>query len=124
MPDRQNGSSGDLVLNGGTLQYTGTSNQSTNRLLSIGTAGGSLDSSGIGILTFNGTGTIGFNGQTGPRTFTLTGSNTNTSIFAPIIGDNGGPTSVLKSGAGTWALGGSNTFTGPVTVTSGTLHNQ
>jgi autotransporter-associated beta strand protein len=116
-----NGSSGDLVLNGGTLQYTGSANQTTNRLLSIGTAGGTIDSSGSGTLTFNGTGAIGFNSQTGPRTLTLTGNNATASVFAPVIGDNGGPTSLVKSGVGTWDLNGSNTFTGPVTVTGGTL---
>jgi fibronectin-binding autotransporter adhesin len=115
------GSAADLVLNGGTLQFTGSTSQSTNRLFSLGTAGGTIDASGTGALSFIGTGAIGFNGQAGARTLTLTGSNTVTSTLSPILGDNGGATSILKTGAGTWALSGVNTFSGPVTVTGGSL---
>src|SRR5207248_897503 len=41
---------GNLVINGGTLKYTG--NGSTDRLFSIGTSGATIDGSGIGALQF------------------------------------------------------------------------
>ncbi len=115
------GSSADLVLNGGTLQYTGSTTQTTNRLFSIGTAGATLDASGTGILNFSGIGALGYNGQSGARTLTLTGNLATTSTLTPVIGDNGGPTSIVKSGAGIWGLAGTNTFSGPVTINGGIL---
>ena len=49
---------GNLVLAGGTLQYTGADAQSTDRLFTIAATGGAIDSSGSGSLTFVNTGTI------------------------------------------------------------------
>ena len=111
----------NLVLDGGTLKYTGAS-ASTNRLFSIGTGGGTIDSSASssGTLTFsNTTGSMGFNSQSGSRLLTLTGDS-NGSIGA-IIGDNGGATSLTKAGLGTWTLSGTNTMTGAIAVNAGTL---
>jgi autotransporter-associated beta strand protein len=53
----------------------------------------------------------------------LTGSNTGTNTFAPVIGDGtGGATSLVKDGTGTWVVSGtSNTYTGNTTVVDGTL---
>jgi len=110
----------NLVLNGGTLQYTGAT-VSTDRLFSVGTSGATLDASGTGAVNFTNTGTIGFNGQTGTRTLTLTGTNTGDNTLAAVIGDNTGATSLVKSGTGTWVISGSNTFTGTTTVNAGTL---
>ncbi|MEO7101229.1 MAG: autotransporter-associated beta strand repeat-containing protein [Luteolibacter sp.] len=118
------GSSADLVLNNGTLRYTGAAAQSTDRLFSVGTANGTLDASGSNVanpLSFTGTGAMGFNSQTGTRTLTLTGTNTGSNSLALAIGDNTGATSVTKTGAGTWALGGANTYSGATTVTTGAL---
>ena len=60
------------------------------------------------------------------RTLTLTGTNTLNNTFSPTIGDaafNTVPyaTSLLKSGTGMWTLSSNNTFTGPTTLSSGTL---
>ena len=82
----------NLVLNGGTLNYTGAG-VTTDRLFSVGTSGGTIDSSGSGALNFSNTGSMGFNSQTGTRTLTLTGTNTNANTIAAIIGDNTGATS-------------------------------
>ncbi|MEZ0388731.1 MAG: beta strand repeat-containing protein, partial [Verrucomicrobium sp.] len=117
------GSAADLVLNGGTLQYTGATAASTDRLFSVGLGGGTLDSSSATAATvsFTGTGAMGFNGQAGARNLTLTGTNTGVNILASVIGDNGGPTTLTKSGAGLWVLTGDNTYTGMTTITAGTL---
>lgn len=59
------------------------------------------------------------------RTLTLTGSNTNANTIAGILQDSSsisaGVLSLAKTGAGTWALFGLNTFTGNVTVSNGIL---
>jgi autotransporter-associated beta strand protein len=108
----------NLVLNGGTLRYTGAA-ATTNRLFSVGTSGGTIDSSGSGALAFNNTGALGFNSQTGARTLTFTGSNN--ASFAPVIGDNSGATSITKTGTGTFTLSAINTYTGATTISGGTL---
>ncbi len=108
----------NLVLNGGTLAYTGGA-VSTDRLFSLGNQGGTIDSSGIGALDFTNTGTIGYNGATGVRTLTLTGSVGGS--LAMVIGDNTGSTALTKSGSGTWTLTGVNTYTGDTTIAAGAL---
>jgi fibronectin-binding autotransporter adhesin len=110
----------NLVLNGGTLQYTGGA-VSTNRLFSVGTSGGTLDASGSGAVNFTNTGSMGFNSQTGTRTLTLTGTNTGSNTLSAVIGDNGGATSLTKNATGNWVLGGANTYTGTTTVNGGDL---
>jgi autotransporter-associated beta strand protein len=112
--------SSNLIVNGGTLQYTGPTVNS-NRLFTIGVAGGGFDASGSGPLTLSNTGPIGFTGS-GSRTLTLTGSNTSVnSLFSSLGNGSGGPTSLVKSGAGTWALGAANSFNGGTTIVGGTL---
>lgn len=109
----------NLVLNGGTLRYTGAAT-TTDRLFTTSTNGATLDASGSGALAFTSTGSIILSGS-GARTLTLTGSNTGNNTLAVIIGENGGATSVTKTGVGTWALTGSNVYTGPTNVNQGTL---
>lgn len=109
----------NLILNGGTLKFTGAIG-STTRLFSLQSSS-AIDASGSFPLNFSNTGAIGFNGGTDPKTLTLTGSNTGSNILAPVLGDNVGTTSVLKSGDGTWVLTGNNSYTGATTITGGTL---
>ena len=112
----------NLVLNGGTLQYTGTT-ASTDRSFSLGTAGGTLDASGTGIQTVGTTlsPAMGFVG-TGARTLTLTGTNTSINVFRLTVGDNGGATSLVKNGTGQWSVTGlANTYTGGTVINGGTL---
>ncbi|WP_395746032.1 autotransporter-associated beta strand repeat-containing protein [Prosthecobacter sp.] len=111
---------GNLVLNGGALQYTGGAT-STDRLFSIGSNGGTLDASGTGAVKFGNTGSLDFNGQSGIRTLTLTGSNTDGNTLAAVIGDNGGATALTKSGTGSWVLTATNGYTGATTISGGTL---
>jgi autotransporter-associated beta strand protein len=115
----------NLILNGGTLQYTGgtATSSTTDRLFSLGANGGALDASGSVALSFTNTGAIGYNSQTGARTLTVTGSNLGANTLDAAIGDEGGgsPTSLVKSGVGQWVLGGVNTYSGGTTISSGTL---
>ena len=62
----------NLVFDGGTLRYTGASNASTDRLLTIGAGGGTFESSGTGTHHVQQHGRVAFTGS-GNRTFTLTG---------------------------------------------------
>ena len=56
----------------------------------------------------------------GLKTLTLDGDTAATNELAD-ISDGGGQIGVTKDGDGTWVLGGSQTFTGPVDVKKGTL---
>jgi fibronectin-binding autotransporter adhesin len=109
----------NLVLDGGTLRYTGASG-STDRLFTLGSGGGTLDSSGAGGISFTNPGAVTYTGS-GARTLTLTGSG-NTGFLEADIGDAGGASvGLTKSGTNPWMLFGTNTYSGPTAVLSGSL---
>lgn len=112
----------NLVLDGGTFRYTGAA-VSTDRLFSVGGSGGTLDASGSGAVTFSNTGALGFANTPGTRTLTLAGTNTGANTLNALITDAYGfhATSLVKSGAGKWVLGGVNTYTGNTLINAGTL---
>jgi len=117
----------NLVLNGGTLKYTGTgpTDGTTDRLFTLGTgvSAGTLDASGGSgsPMVFTNNSSMATTG-TGTRTLTLAGTNTDANTLAPNIGDGfGGATSLTKTGTGTWTLSGNNIYTGNTTVNLGTL---
>ena len=84
----------NLVLAGGTLQYTGAA-ASTDRLFTLTSNGGTIDASGAGALDFTNTGSVAFSGS-GARTLTLAGTNTGNNTLAAVLGDGaGGPRSML-----------------------------
>jgi fibronectin-binding autotransporter adhesin len=125
------GSPADLVINGGTLQYTGATPTSTNRLFTVGASGAAtLDASGNanGALTIgSGGGAIAFANTSTPATLTLTGSGAGAAAgtLGAVIGDsNPGnfATSLVKMGAGSWNLTAANTFTGQTNVNAGGLY--
>jgi len=108
----------NLVLNGGTLQYLG-SGAAINRQFSVGTLGGTLDSSGTGALNLTANQALGFSGS-GVHTLTLTGSDASGDTLTANIGDSsGGATSLTKSGSGIWTLLGTNTYSGTTTILGG-----
>ncbi len=120
-------SAGNLVLNGGTLQYSGSGAASTNRLFTLGPNGGALDGSGTangstdGSVSFTAAGAMAASGS-GIRTLTLTGTNTgNNTLSASIANASPGAVAVQKTGAGTWLLTGANTYSGGTTIGGGTL---
>lgn len=109
----------NLVFNGGNLTYTGGA-ATSDRLFSIGTAGGAIAASGSGALVLNNTGAAALSGS-GARALTLTGENIEDNILAASLADNGGATALTKSGAGKWVVTGNNTISGTVTVSGGQL---
>jgi len=115
-----------LLFRGGTLRYTGPTAQSTNRAIRLSTigGGGTLDASGSAAeasLSFTASSSPNLFEGPGSRTLTLTGSNTGANTFAMAIGEAGGTTALVKSGAGRWVLTGASTYTGGTNVTAGTL---
>jgi autotransporter-associated beta strand protein len=116
----------NLILDSGILSYTGTTAAITDRNFTLTGNGGGLDASGTtaGTVVFNGNMTP--TGTTGSQTFTLSGTGTGATGQGTLNGlvvDGGGTnvTTVTKSGAGTWVLGGLNTYSGPTNINGGTL---
>jgi autotransporter-associated beta strand protein len=119
----------NLNITNGTLQYLGAGS-TTDRLFTVGagalvggTGAVAIDASGTGNLTFSNAGSIAFN-TAQANLLTLTGNNTGTNTFHPIIPDQTAGTdltSVVKSGIGEWALTGLNTYSGVTTISGGTL---
>ncbi len=112
-------SAANVVLNGGTLQYTG-SGASIDRLFSLGTSGGTIDASGTAALVLNNTAALGYSG-TGARTLGLTGTDATGDTLASSITDHGGATAIAKTGSGTWILTGTNSNSGVINIVSGGL---
>jgi fibronectin-binding autotransporter adhesin len=100
------GASAALTLNGGTLQFTGTGAVSAlgaSRPVSLGTSGGTIDTSGLGALTGNVITIPSVISGTGPLTLNAHGDTSDTG--------NGSSSELVLSGA--------NTVTGTVTINSG-----
>jgi autotransporter-associated beta strand protein len=117
-----------ILFRGGTLQYTGSTPQSTDRAirLSVTGGGGTIDASGSdpsATLSFTKPASPNLWETGGNRTLTLTGSNTGSNTFAMVIGDIVGTTTTAlkKDGVGMWILSGTNTFLGGTTVQAGRL---
>lgn len=106
---------------GGLLRYLGPGD-STDRAIELAatTGGAFLDASGTGPITF----TSGFiSSGAGSQTLTLQGSNADTNTISGVISNNSAANvlALTKTGVGTWILSGTNSYTGPTTITSGTL---
>ena len=117
----------NLVLDGGTLRYTGAA-VSSDRGFTLGAGSGAFDASGTGGLTLGNTAAVAFSG-TGNRTLTLTGTATAFNNLYAAIGDvdplnpTVGRVSLAKSGSGTWRLFGTpKTYSGDTTIDAGTLY--
>jgi len=130
-----------LWFRGGTLQYSGSTPQTTDRVIRMLNTTSSIDASGSNPsaslqFTWN-DGSVNFFEGGGTRTLRLTGSNTGVNIMSLHIYDQGASgTAVLKDGTGTWYLTNSvvglspagpydsngNSYTGPTTVSNGVLY--
>jgi len=111
---------GDLTINGGAIKRNlGGGTQFLNAGSTINLNGDLLFDTGVG---------YGLNGTvklSGNRTITVNDSyNTNpvSTSFNGTIDDNGNGYGLTKTGSGILQFGGSNTFSGPLTVDAGTLN--
>jgi fibronectin-binding autotransporter adhesin len=110
-----------------TLRYTGAGDTTLTRQVTIGSTNAAafnptIDSSGAGTLTFgNATFNVAQASNTA-RILILRGTSTGNNTISGTIGNNtSGAVSLQKLDAGTWVLGGNNTFSGKLYVDSGTL---
>jgi fibronectin-binding autotransporter adhesin len=111
----------NLVIDGGTLQYTGAG-AASNRTFTLGLGNGTLDASGSGVLTFNNATAFAFTTTNAPHALTFAGNATGANTFAAPVNDDGsGSTALIKTGAGQWVLTGSGNYSGGTTVLAGTL---
>lgn len=116
-----------------TLEYIGSTDSSTNKVIQIGT--NTATNTGNAAILNNGTGKLAFTapnftsivaGVTVARALTLGGSYTGAANeITGVIRDpntaGGGIVALAKDGASTWALSGANTYSGNTTINTGTL---
>jgi autotransporter-associated beta strand protein len=110
--------SSNLIVDGGTLQYTGAL-ATTDRAFTLTQNGGAIDASGSGALSLTSTVPVSFSGS-GARTLTLTGTASGT-LDSAIGNGTGGATALVKSGVGGWTLNGTNVYSGLTNITGGKL---
>ena len=125
LAEETNGHGGiGLLIAGGTLQYTGSTNQTTNRQIRLGaSATNAIDSSGTGSVqfTFAGNGLNLFQ-VAGTRSLTLTGTNTGNNLFTQNLAPQAAnATTFNKTGAGSWTYAGVDSGAENVNVLAGTL---
>lgn len=118
------GTQSAIVLGGDTasvgLTYVGAG-ETTDKILRYASTTGTLTlgASGTGAIVYQSA--VEFSAA-GNKTLTLTGTNTGDNTLLGIIANPAtGELSLVKSGVGTWLLGGQNTYTGTTTITGGTL---
>ena len=115
--------SSTITLTGSTLEYAGTTADSTNRPITMG-GNATISSTGSGTVSVTAA-NVSQSGTASARTLTLTGTNTGINTFGSIIGDSGSGaniTSLTKSGLGAWILSGPSTYTGATSVNAGRLN--
>ena len=115
-----------LLTSGGKIQSTSlvTQTETINAPLVLEGANGAYTFSNNAAAAANvlviGGGVTG--GAAGNTVLTLSGTNTGANAVNGVIGNGAATTvAVMKTGSGTWILGGNNTYTGGVDIEAGTL---
>ncbi|MES2506583.1 MAG: autotransporter-associated beta strand repeat-containing protein, partial [Verrucomicrobiota bacterium] len=120
----------DSGTGGGGIRWQGVTNQSSDRLFTLGAGAGAgaLWASGqvfgdfAPAMNFTNSGAIAFLTANANQTLTLRGTTVSENTFAPLISNNGtGITSLTKADAGMWVLNNANTYSGTTTISGGTL---
>jgi autotransporter-associated beta strand protein len=110
---------------GGTLRFIGSAASTSDRVfvLAGGTAASSnvIEASGASAAaTLTLTGSLSA-GRAGSYAATLGGTNAGVNEYAGVIGNGSGTVSLVKAGSTTWALTGTNTYSGSTTISGGRL---
>jgi autotransporter-associated beta strand protein len=109
--------SGNILVNGGTLRYVGSGNTSGDQSLTIGPNGAILDSATSGQLWTIASNDVHSLASNSGGLLTLTGVG-NGQIDQIIPGSGG----LTMQGSGAWTLTANNIYTGDTTVNGGTLN--
>ncbi|TAE74427.1 MAG: hypothetical protein EAZ65_01775 [Verrucomicrobia bacterium] len=110
---------GNLVINGGTIRYTGDTNGTGDGAgFVIGASGATLESAAPAgqVWNINASPTPSYGIASNGGALTLTGSGSG--LISKAIPGTG---ALVKNGTGTWTLSGTNTYGGGTTVNGGTL---
>lgn len=107
-----------LLVDGGTIEYTGLGNDPSNsgRNFAIGAGGATLKASGTGLWTISADARGDYGTVTNDATLILDGAGTGR-LEKPIAGSG----SVTKNGLGTWTLSGQSSYMGETAIRAGTL---
>ncbi|NQT41280.1 MAG: autotransporter-associated beta strand repeat-containing protein, partial [Planctomycetes bacterium] len=109
----------NIVIDGGTIRYTGdTTTGNPDRGFTIGAGGATLDAAGGNTWRLEQGRNFGITSTAG-GTLTLTGASDGSLTM-----NLSGAGDLVKNGTGTWTLGGQNNYTGGTTVNQGTLNLQ
>ena len=101
----------------GTLEYVGSGRvASSTRHIALDGLGGTIKGSASGELAISGVGALG----SGSRTLTLDAAQ-GTTNYLQNLDEGDSKISLAKTGGGTWVLQGTQSFSGDLTVSNGTL---
>ena len=115
--------SSSIVFNGATLSYTGTTTDTTDRVIDM-RAGAAINNNGVGGQITITAANVSQGGTASARILSLGGSNTNDNTFNSILGNSGSGTSIStlqKNGTGKWIITGTQLYTGATIVNAGLL---
>ena len=101
------------------FSYIGAGNNTTTRALNWTATTGRLllESSGAGTIQYLASSSL--KSGAGNATLTLQGTNTGDNVFAQVVNNSSGTTTLTKEGAGKWILTGVNTYSGTTTIFGG-----